>query len=227
MKKLLSVMFALIMVLSVTTVPAFANEVQEPVENTEYLYLEEFIEQYKNTNGFYEDGYRENYEEVYYHYAENNDLNWVLARCAYVTSAGMNYAVYGDMVSLVGYGIPLKNNYAVYDVAQQKFIDICDLDDLSEYDGLKDILCSVKLLYPIGDADMDGILTILDATQIQRHLASLIQLDDDLEHYSSIKGELRYLTDMDRDGDRTIMDATAIQRKLAKLDYSIATPDEV
>lgn len=223
MKKLISILLITVLLVSVFSTVAFAQDNQG---QTEYLYLEEFIEQYKDTYGFYEEAYRESYDEVYYHYDENDKLNWVLARCSYVTSAGMYYAVFGDMVSLVGYGVPLKNDYAVYDIAQQKFIDICDLDDLSEYDGLKDVICSVKLLYPIGDADMDRELTILDATQIQRHLARLIQLDDDLEHYSSIKGELRYVSDLNRDGKRNIFDVTAIQLKLAKLDYPVATPDQ-
>ena len=215
MKKLLSIVLVII-VLSITNVSACANEAQETAENIEYLYLEEFIEQYKDTSGFSDVAYRESYEELYYHYDENDKLNWVLVRCSYVTSTGMYYAVFGDMVSLVGYGIPLKNDYAVYDTGQQKFSDICDLDDLNAYDGLKDVLYSYKLLYPIGDADMDRELTVLDATQIQRHLALIIQLDDDLEHYSSIKGQLGYITDFDRDGERTVMDATAIQKKLAK-----------
>ena len=58
-----------------------------------------------------------------------------------------------------------------------------------------------------GDADGDGEVTILDATRIQRYLASLITSSDlDME-----------AADADMDSDVTIMDATRIQRVLAKL----------
>ena len=58
-----------------------------------------------------------------------------------------------------------------------------------------------------GDADMDGDVTILDATRIQRYLAGLASQDD-------IDAEA---ADADSDGDVTILDATRIQRYLAGL----------
>ena len=57
-----------------------------------------------------------------------------------------------------------------------------------------------------GDSDGDGSVTIVDATCIQRHLASL-----PTEYYSE------KASDADGDGFVTIMDATAIQRHLAFL----------
>ena len=59
---------------------------------------------------------------------------------------------------------------------------------------------------PIGDADMDGEVTILDATDIQRHLASLPTESFD-----------ETAADADGDGEITILDATDIQRYLAGL----------
>ncbi|MBR1535234.1 MAG: dockerin type I repeat-containing protein, partial [Ruminococcus sp.] len=57
----------------------------------------------------------------------------------------------------------------------------------------------------IGDADMDGQVTILDATRIQRVLADLeTQID-------------RTAADADYDGKVTIIDATRIQRFIAGL----------
>ena len=58
----------------------------------------------------------------------------------------------------------------------------------------------------IGDADCDGEITILDATAIQRHLASL-----------ETKAFDELAADADGDGEVTILDATAIQRWLAGL----------
>lgn len=64
--------------------------------------------------------------------------------------------------------------------------------------------------YFIGDADMDGSVTILDATRIQRRLAGLAEADT-LESY---------LSDVDGDKNATILDATCIQRRLAGMENS-------
>lgn len=58
----------------------------------------------------------------------------------------------------------------------------------------------------LGDADNDQSITILDATVIQRHLASLAT-----QSYNE------NAADADGDGSVTILDATAIQRHLASL----------
>ena len=58
----------------------------------------------------------------------------------------------------------------------------------------------------LGDADGDGEVAILDATAIQRHLASL-----------STKSFVEKAADADESGEVAILDATAIQRWLAGL----------
>ena len=57
----------------------------------------------------------------------------------------------------------------------------------------------------LGDSDQDGIISIFDATVIQRHLAGL----------STLTGNGLAAGDVDRDNDLTIFDATGIQRWLA------------
>ena len=57
-----------------------------------------------------------------------------------------------------------------------------------------------------GDADGDNEITILDATTIQRYIASL-----SVSHYSEAAA------DADADGDVTILDATTVQRFIASL----------
>lgn len=59
----------------------------------------------------------------------------------------------------------------------------------------------------LGDADTDGLVAIIDATAIQRHLADISKL--------SLLGTL--LADVDRDGTVSIIDATYIQCYLAQL----------
>lgn len=58
-----------------------------------------------------------------------------------------------------------------------------------------------------GDADLDGFITINDATKIQRTLAKLDSAND----------LYNLLADVDEDNEITINDATTVQRHLAKL----------
>ena len=64
---------------------------------------------------------------------------------------------------------------------------------------------AIRYEYVLGDADADGVITILDATKIQRLLAALIEDTD---------GLMALRADCNRDG-LNIMDATKIQRYLA------------
>ena len=114
-----------------------------------------------------------------------------------------------------------KFGYGIYDVAMGKFVDLYDIkDDLSFYTGLYDVLWDLKIGKPIGDADNDGELTIVDATLIQRYRAKLISDEEIGEVYwlcDENDREMKY-ADADQDGEVTILDATRIQRNLAGLD---------
>ncbi len=61
--------------------------------------------------------------------------------------------------------------------------------------------------FMLGDVDMDGSVTVLDATAIQKHIANIKKLSDD------------QLLAADTDGDKnvTVMDATLIQKFIANL----------
>ena len=59
----------------------------------------------------------------------------------------------------------------------------------------------------LGDANLDGTVNILDATEIQRFMAELCTMTD----------EQKALADVDHDGSITVLDATVIQRYLAEL----------
>lgn len=69
----------------------------------------------------------------------------------------------------------------------------------------------------LGDADGDGIVEIVDATIIQRHLSNLTV------PYSE---ETLMNADVDGDGELTVLDATFIQRYIAKIEthYPIGEP---
>lgn len=59
----------------------------------------------------------------------------------------------------------------------------------------------------LGDVDLDGNVSVIDATAIQMSLALIIELDSEASKYA----------DTDRDGCVSVMDATAIQMFLAQL----------
>ena len=107
----------------------------------------------------------------------------------------------------------------IYDTKQETFIPIEKVDP-KQYTGLTDLMKELKLGRPLGDADNDKELTILDATSIQRDLAELNSLpEDDVYYCETGAGSwnvCRY-ADYDRSGDVTILDATAIQRTLVDL----------
>ena len=67
--------------------------------------------------------------------------------------------------------------------------------------------CKANDGYILGDVDLDGNISIMDATLIQLHIASLTQLNE-----TQLKA-----ADTDKSGDVSIMDATAIQLFIAKL----------
>lgn len=214
MKKLLCLAICLMIML------LFAVPIHAQSNDSDLFYYECFADQYLSELEWLEDV---QYNEVYYHYTNDSGvevIDWALVYgYVYGPTPRNCYAVIGDRLSLQGECSPFAVNYAVYDVVNQKFIDICDIKDFSVYSDLENKINELELGLPIGDCDFDGALTILDATLIQSALASLcdFSLEDDLNEYYAINQELKYVSDIDRDGNRTIMDATAIQMKLAKI----------
>lgn len=225
MKKLVSILIIAMILLSVFSVVAFAQDNQEQTEK-EYIYQNEFEKIYESNIHF--GNYF--YDELYYHYDYAGSIDWVLVSAQTEPPPPANYyGVFDDMISLSGASYPFEVLYAVYDVSKGEFIDICDLESLDAYEGLREQIYALGFLFPIGDADRDKELTILDATYIQRILAKLEMhpMDDLTSYFSVTDDKLQYISDFDRDGDRTILDATAIQMKLARLDEPIGEDDLV
>ncbi len=190
-------------------------------DEPQYRYQKQFEDQYVKDDG---DTFEVQYKEIYDHFLDSArppQLEWVLVE-AYVSGPTPRqcYAVLGDRVSLQGDCSPFSLNYAVYDTKSKQFVDICDIEDFSTYSGLQEQIDKLELGVPIGDADLDGVLSILDATYIQRALAQLCEYsyNDDLSSRYQLRGELKYISDFNRDGERSVLDATSIQQKLAKLD---------
>lgn len=162
-----------------------------------------------------------NYSELYYHSDNNGDVDWVLI-------TGEEAAVFPEpLYQVIGNRViieeqqtaPFGFGMAVYNVAQNTVSPIYD-GMLSQYDGLEEAFNEYGCGKLIGDVDGDGSISILDATVIQRCLASLrdYPASDVIQPFGDVEGALKYYSDYNRNGERDIIDATCIQRRLADLD---------
>ena len=117
--------------------------------------------------------------------------------------------------------IPAENCKTVYFFDNGRFIFAQAVDDgsfrklttkkLGLFVGLTDYLNPKAALY--GDVDLNGEISILDATYIQRWLAQIDPLTEDQI----------LIGDVDANGETSIMDATYIQRWLADIREAITT----
>ena len=120
------------------------------------------------------------------------------------------------------YNKPKGEDYLVYrnffdfKISVKKWDDcIENLADYTDYDNLVGFVCEWDempvnpYIIVLGDVDLDGAITIMDTSEIQRYLASYVTFDSkDLKR-----------ADTTRDGYVSIMDATAVQRYLARQIY--------
>lgn len=220
MKKLLALIITVVMVLSIAAVPSFASEVTQDEWLFKDAFLDQHIGEYEREEGYYY------YSEEYYHHVDESDpdseLDWVLVNAS--SNGVAPWYVKGDMGDFVFYDYnectPFSFCYAVYDVGNNYFNELTP-DDFTIYEDLKEVCLELGIGQPVGDADFDDELSILDATYIQCVMAQLDEFneDDDIKGFYALSGSLDYISDMNRDGERNIMDATAIQLKLASLDY--------
>ncbi len=105
------------------------------------------------------------------------------------------------------HGWGFRSGYGLYDYAEDKFVDLEDIQDSYEqYTNLEKNLLECGEAMPVADTDNDSKVTVMDATNIQRFLAKL--------DYVNIKF---YKGDMDKDGKITTLDATLIQKLVAKI----------
>ncbi len=159
------------------------------------------------------------YDEKTVGYDDNGDLEWVLIKAHNTLGATAVVGFkFGDIViNSESIYSNFTYKFGIYDVKEDKFYDIYDLKETPDkYDNLESVLGFYAKARPLGDADGDRNITVLDATSIQRFLANLEWFWDDqyVDHESDTQG---YVSDIDCDGDVTILDATYIQHKIALL----------
>ncbi len=165
------------------------------------------------------------YEEMYYHYVDKNDpeseIDWAIVYVATTPKPSEASVIVADrVITTTSIGSKYPVQWAIYDAELQKIISIEEVD-VSKYDDFELGLTEARVGNPFGDADMDGILSIIDSTYIQQVLAKLREFSPNDMIVCGFWGvsfdEPHYISDIDGDGKRTIIDATAVQMKLARM----------
>ena len=232
MKKVLSILMVIIMMLSIIAVPVYAEEQTDKKQNKHFDKFFDFCFSdnyyYINHYDYYYDHILTRcYDEIYYHYENETDEEpaWTLIYGykdtdmwirKYGTAVGNRiiYTVEGDSGSI--------SRHYVYVAELDEFIplEVSNMDRIIEYcpDFVKTIE-EIEYGQMLGDVDENNILDITDVTYIQRFLAGYQDRigDNFVGYYINIIGDVD-VSDFDRDGETAIMDATAIQRQLAGLE---------
>lgn len=179
------------------------------------LFKDIYLERY-----YREEHERYTYKEVYYHYDINGEMDWCLVngKCGGNWDARYCFLKFDDFVLVSTNPFrPFWMGYGVYDVKEDRFLDLVDnYDELSNYEGLYDVLKALDRSRLIGDGDKDGVISVIDANVIQSVIAGKMHFSPD--HYTDKRGIKGEFLDYDQDGVVSVIDATAIQMKLAKKD---------
>lgn len=233
MKKLVSILLVIVILFSIASVTCFSAT--NDAGDKEYLFIDSFKELHYLTQP---NDMRYYYDEVYYHHIDENDIeseiDWAIIYASFYagSAASIKKLVLDRVITNGSIEVYYTVGWALYDAKTKEFISI-DQVDVTKYADFEQGMAVARVGNPLGDADHDGELSILDATYIQRVLAKLCEYSpyDDLSDYglwgTKYDRPLDYISDIDGDGDRSILDATTIQMKLAKLDVPVATADEV
>lgn len=187
-----------------------------------------------------EDNSGTNYKELYHHYSETGAIDWVFV---YGTTNCVEpiicyFQVGNRLINTSNAMIPFSVDYGIYDVEENKFYDITEVWKNEKYkealkqfekecdNGFADYTASVK----IGDMNNDGLITVSDATYLQRCLAELedypvtpeLQIFIDRKVGIDPKGyktfDINDFYDVNEDGTVSIGDATKLQRISAEFD---------
>ena len=229
MKKIISILMIMVMLVSVFAIPAFADDNVAQ----EYKYYDKMVELNYNRDPW-------EYVEIYYHYSVENNENpdWSLIYA--MTDDAMDWNYYGVVVGeriirTESLDRLSHSRYYVYVTELDKVIplDNSGLDEILKHcPEFTETLDELNYGQLIGDINDDYKINIIDATYIQRILAGHIDMINVRKYprlnreseYANIRitvgkgNKYEYIADFNRDLQVTILDATAIQRKLAKLD---------
>lgn len=237
MKKIVCVFLLTALLISICTFSVYA---ETETENDSCKYFDKVVELNNGREPMV-------YDEVYYHYADENSVEpeWTFIDC--VTDTEMwdvrfGVAVEDILIFSTDTGSISDSHYLVYVTAIDEFlrVDSRDIDKILHYcPNFVEIMKEQRLCVLRGDVNDDFEVNIMDTTYIQRFLAGYddsfwvrnsIHTDNrsfesiretgyivTIDNENNRKWNYHSLLDYDCDGETTILDATAIQMKLAKL----------
>ncbi len=211
MKKLTSLILVALLMISATVFPAFA-------ENSTDQYLQMLFKHYPHTKEAYE------YDELFY-----TDVGELDIDCDDAIDYAIIFTHFAMAPDAIDSGVignrfiwqpqlyaPFRFGYALYDIENDEFIPFSE-DILDNYPFLEEYMDKFRIGTPFGDANGDEVLSVMDATFIQRCLAHLDEFlsNDYLLQYGNYPTD--YRSDFNLDGSVDILDATGIQMKLASI----------
>ena len=181
-----------------------------------HIYLDRIFEHYPETESAYYMG-EFWYQEIGEMDVDCDDaIDFAIVYCHFAMAPdALDGTIIGDrIITQPQLYTPFRFGYALYDLEENKFIEFSETI-VDDYPFLTEYMENYNIGSPLGDADNDGKLSILDATFIQLVAAQLAEYPsgDDISYYNATA--LTYKSDMNRDSKRNILDATAIQLKLA------------
>ena len=215
MKKLVSILLVVVMLISIISINAYALS---PLPADYYVkrYFKQLyskidtVENLSFTNGcsYLSANFTTNIDYVLVEYNSKNAV-----QDDYFNRFGNNneYYEYCETTNLLfESGLSIFAGRSYYDCHDDDFYSLEDIATTNPeiIDMIIDKQFTQRVGY-IGDVDKDGEISVIDATEIQRHIARLNVLS------------VEQIADVDRDGETTIFDATAIQRKLAKIEDTV------
>lgn len=224
MKKILALVISLIMLIS--ALGSIEVAAVNKAGDKDYLFLDDYDKVHKVYS--FPDNVDYYYDEIYYHHVneddQNSEIDWaIIYALAYATNERTLKTVVADRIIVEQHDVQYGLGWALYDAETKEFTALNKVDS-TKYKGFAKGLEEANIGNPLGDADLDGGLTVLDATYIQRAIAERCDFkeSDDLSSYDiwgkEYENPLKYISDIDGDGERTILDATTIQFKLAGLE---------
>lgn len=196
---------------TVTEISYFPDLVQVNEDGQSNRYENEFFDwmvQNERFSNYVSAGY--SYNELFRHETEGvTDWALVTARCFVPEPDVMVNGRIGNRLIISGsIQVPFACGYGIYDVSENNFYDLYDFPDAcKKYNGLAAVTGNLQDGYHMGDVDLDGNISVIDATRIQKSVAGIVSLAEPCNLVSDVNG----------DGVTNIIDATEIQKFLAGL----------
>lgn len=219
---LLSILFVSISAISVGAYTDESNCLYKDkiFEILETKYPDMYDDYHREMSGYF-DNPRDAYcytEKFMYFSEEINSTettpDYVMIEIFYCVVSDISVDSYiGDYAVVTGLYYPYVHGYMFYIPAENKLLTLEEAID-TELSGVEEALKTIPYnVALVGDCDGDFVLTIKDATCIQKRAAGL-------EYPKiSLRDHNRLVYDFDKDEDVTIKDATAIQKNIAGLEY--------